>query len=70
MKDELDGEFFRMWEFYLVACEMGFRHQGLTVYQLLLGKQPDAVPLIRDFMFEEEQALRGAAPGIEADKAA
>jgi cyclopropane-fatty-acyl-phospholipid synthase len=61
IKDQFDEQFYRMWEFYLVACEMGFLYQGLTVYQLLLGKHPDAAPLTRDFMHEEEQRLQGEA---------
>jgi cyclopropane-fatty-acyl-phospholipid synthase len=70
IRDELDQEFFRMWEFYLVACEMGFLHQGLTVYQLLLGKHPDALPLTRDFIHDEEQRLNGGMTDSAVGKAA
>lgn len=70
LRDQLDAQFFRMWEFYLVACEMGFLHQGLTVYQLVLGKHPDSVPLTRDFMFEEERRLRALTADALAGKAA
>jgi cyclopropane-fatty-acyl-phospholipid synthase len=59
---EFGEEFYRAWEFYLISCELGFRYQGLTVYQLILGKTPDAMPLTRDFMFDEEQRLSATTP--------
>jgi len=52
-----DDRFCRMWEFYLQSCEMGFRHSGLTVFQLLLSKRIDAVPLTRDYMYDAEERL-------------
>jgi cyclopropane-fatty-acyl-phospholipid synthase len=70
IKDQLDERFYRMWEFYLVSCEMGFLHQGLTVYQLLLAKKPDSAPLTRDFMYEEERRLRDVIADSAAGKAA
>jgi cyclopropane-fatty-acyl-phospholipid synthase len=52
----LYGErFCRMWEFYLVICEIGFRYRAMVVYQLQLTKRLDAVPLIRDYIFDWEQ---------------
>ena len=45
-----DARFCRMWEFYLAACEMTFRHQGHMVAQIQLAKSPDAVPLTRDYI--------------------
>ena len=52
-----DERFCRMWEFYLAACEAGFRHNGLAVFQIQLAHLLDAVPLIRDYMTEAEVAL-------------
>lgn len=51
-----DERFCRMWEMYLAGCEMGFRHQGLMVFQLQLTKSLDALPLTRDYMFDWERA--------------
>ena len=52
----LYGErFCRMWEFYLVSCEVGFRYRGMVVYQLQLTKNLDAVPLTRDYILDWEQ---------------
>lgn len=54
-----DERFCRMWEFYLVGCEMSFRHMGQMVFQMQITKQQDAVPLTRDYIGAAEQALRG-----------
>ncbi|HEX5008304.1 MAG TPA: cyclopropane-fatty-acyl-phospholipid synthase family protein [Hyphomonadaceae bacterium] len=55
-----DERFCRMWEFYLAGCEMAFWHGGLVVFQMQLMKQPNAVPITRDYMYEAERrpALR------------
>jgi cyclopropane-fatty-acyl-phospholipid synthase len=53
-----DQRFCRMWEFYLAACEAGFRHGGLMVFQIQLAKRLDAVPLTRDYIAHRETALR------------
>ncbi len=54
-----DDRFCRMWEFYLAACEAGFRHNGLVVFQLQLAHRVDTVPLTRDYLAEAETALEG-----------
>ncbi|MCW5746097.1 MAG: class I SAM-dependent methyltransferase [Alphaproteobacteria bacterium] len=51
----LDERFCRMWEFYLAACEMSFRHMNQMVFQLQITKRQDALPLTRDYMFEDER---------------
>jgi cyclopropane-fatty-acyl-phospholipid synthase len=51
----LDDRFCRMWEFYLAACEMSFRHMNQMVFQLQLAKRVDAVPLTRDYMYDGER---------------
>jgi cyclopropane-fatty-acyl-phospholipid synthase len=55
-----DERFCRMWEVYLVGCEMGFRHQGLVVFQIQIAKKLDAVPLNRDYIYEWEHKRAGA----------
>jgi cyclopropane-fatty-acyl-phospholipid synthase len=64
--DHYDDRFCRMWEFYLQACEAGFRHSGLTVFQLQLTKQIDALPITRDYMFAEERRLMAGEAGVPA----
>jgi cyclopropane-fatty-acyl-phospholipid synthase len=58
-----DERFFRMWEFYLAASEMAFRHRGLMVFQIQLARQQDAVPLTRDYIGPAEERLRLAERG-------
>jgi cyclopropane-fatty-acyl-phospholipid synthase len=50
-------EFCRMWEFYLAASEVGFRYQGLMVFQIQLAKHQHTLPLARNYMFDEEKRL-------------
>ncbi len=47
--------FARMWEFYLVAVELGFLHGSNMVFQLLLSNERDDVPVIRDFITDGER---------------
>ncbi|MDO8533304.1 MAG: cyclopropane-fatty-acyl-phospholipid synthase family protein [Xanthobacteraceae bacterium] len=50
--------FARMWEFYLSAVELGFLHGSNMVFQLLLAERRDDVPVLRDYMLDDERALR------------
>ncbi|MFK8250764.1 class I SAM-dependent methyltransferase [Ancylobacter terrae] len=53
--------FARMWEFYLAAVELGFLNGSNMVFQLLLANERDAVPVIRDYIVDEERAMAGGA---------
>ena len=55
-----DERFCRMWEFYLGAVELGFLHGSNMVYQILLSKQRDAVPIVRDFIVDDERIIQQA----------
>ena len=57
--DLYDERFFRMWEFYLTLCEIGFRRRTNMVFQLQLAKTWDRVPMTRDYMIEAERGLKG-----------
>jgi len=48
-----------MWEFYLVAAEMGFRQNGQMVFQIQVTKQQDALPLTREYIAEWEKGVVG-----------
>lgn len=50
--------FARMWEFYLGAVELGFLNGSNMVFQLLLSKNRDDVPVIRDFIVDNERGLQ------------
>ncbi len=54
--------FARMWEFYLGAVELGFLHGSNMVFQLLLSQRRDDVPVIRDFIIDDERRLRATEP--------
>ena len=45
-----DERFFRMWDFYLAACEGAFMHGASHVFQLQLARERDAVPLTRGYV--------------------
>ena len=63
-----DERFCRMWELYLKGCEIGFRLQRLTVFQVQLTKRIDTLPLTRDYMYEWER--RSHEGGQESARAA
>lgn len=54
-----DERFFRMWDFYLTACETAFRHGTLMVFQIQLAKDLYAVPQTRDYIADFERRWRG-----------
>ncbi len=55
-REMYDERFCRMWEFYLVSCEVGFLNNIVTVFQIQLAKDPGAVPETRDYIHEFEAA--------------
>ncbi|MDX5594989.1 cyclopropane-fatty-acyl-phospholipid synthase family protein [Pseudovibrio sp. SPO723] len=56
-----DERFCRMWQLYLSACEMGFLEGSTMVFQLIVSRERDAVPLLRDFIGDNERKLQAAA---------
>lgn len=56
-----DERFCRMWEFYLIASELGFRVGDLMIFHLQIAKDRRAVPLLRDYMVDGERRLAAAA---------
>ena len=51
-----DERFARMWEFYLISVELGFLHGSNMIYQILVSRDRDDVPVIRDFITDDERA--------------
>jgi cyclopropane-fatty-acyl-phospholipid synthase len=47
-----------MWEFYLAASEMAFRHRHLMVFHIQMAHRQEAVPLTRGYIDEAERRLR------------
>ncbi|MBL6750190.1 MAG: class I SAM-dependent methyltransferase [Nevskia sp.] len=57
--------FCRMWEFYLLVSEAGFRWSDLVVFQAQLTRTRERLPLTRDYLYTgrsagEAQTLRAA----------
>jgi cyclopropane-fatty-acyl-phospholipid synthase len=63
-KDEIvalyDERFYRMWLFYLAGSESAFRYGGMANWQIQFMRRRDAVPMTRDYMYEESARLRAA----------
>lgn len=53
-----DERFCRMWELYLAASEVAFRHHRFMIFQIILARHQDVVPFTRGYLKEEEDALR------------
>jgi cyclopropane-fatty-acyl-phospholipid synthase len=58
-----DENFFRMWEFYLAASEVAFRHDRLFILQLQIARHQDRVPFDRNYIAEAEERLRAFETG-------
>jgi len=56
-KSIYDERFCRMWEFYLAASEVAFRHLGLVVFQIQMARRQDAVPLTRSYLIDESRRM-------------
>ncbi len=66
-----DERFCRMWELYLVGAEMDFRYLDTMVFQIQLAKNVNAVPMTRDYIYEEEhKEQQPAKPKLTKAKAA
>lgn len=57
IRDIYDERFCRMWELYLLGCEMVFKDQYITVLQIQVTREIDALPITRDYMQENERRL-------------
>ncbi|WNK01261.1 cyclopropane-fatty-acyl-phospholipid synthase family protein [Thalassospiraceae bacterium LMO-JJ14] len=65
-----DETFCRMWDFYLAASEVSFRHMDSVVFQLQLAKNRLSVPLTRDYITEWEERLEPRSRPASGDGAA
>ena len=57
-----DERFCRMWEFYLKGVELGFLHGTSMVFQILLSRKRDAVPVWRNYMMLPEKPVVPVVP--------
>ena len=49
-----DARFCRMWRYYLIACEVTFKHDKQVVFQFQLAPNQEAVPLTRDYLYQDD----------------
>jgi cyclopropane-fatty-acyl-phospholipid synthase len=61
IREIYDERFCRMWEMYLVGCELAFRRGGHLVMQIQMAKAVDTVPLTRDYITDWERAAGAGA---------
>jgi cyclopropane-fatty-acyl-phospholipid synthase len=47
-----------MWQFYLCGAEQSFRYGGMVNWHIVYVKDRNAIPMTRDFMYEESERLR------------
>ena len=55
----MGDRFCRMWDFYLASAELGFLNGSNFVFQILISARRDDVPVIRDYVVDEERRLLG-----------
>jgi cyclopropane-fatty-acyl-phospholipid synthase len=53
-----DARFYRLWLFYLAGVMTMFSEAGMVNYQLQYIRRRTALPITRDYMFENERKLR------------
>ena len=53
-----DERFVRMWRYYLIVCYMAFEEQDQGVFQFQLAHKRDAVPITRDYLYEDAGSKR------------
>ena len=53
-----DERFYRMWTFYLAGAISAFRYGGLVNYQLQYIRERRTLPITRDYLADDERALR------------
>ncbi|WP_138465111.1 cyclopropane-fatty-acyl-phospholipid synthase family protein [Poseidonocella sp. HB161398] len=58
IEEMFDERFYRMWRFYLLACEMTFRYGRQAVFQFQLARDQNAVPLTRAYLYGPEKDAR------------
>lgn len=53
-----DERMCRMWEFYLISAQLAFLTGSEMIFHLVLAHKRDAVPIVRDYMIDDERAMQ------------
>ncbi len=56
-----DERFCRMWEFYLISSQLAFLNGSEMIFHLVLANKRDSVPIVRDYMVDDERALQNTS---------
>ena len=59
-----------MWDYYLAASEVSFRHMDNVVFQIQLTKKRETLPLTRDYITEWEKRTKRRHKANTGDGAA
>src|SRR5699024_1401902 len=62
-KERMGERFCRMWEFYLLSCQAGFRWGQLVVFHMQLAHRNNAIPITRDYLYEPAQPTAALQTG-------
>ena len=62
VRQNYDDRFIRMWRYYLTVCILAFEEQAQAVFQFQLGHKRDAVPITRDYLYQDAK-MQSHAPG-------
>ena len=62
-----DERFCRMWDYYLAMCEVAFRTNNVTLFQIQFAHRRESAPLTRGYIEEAEAALRTREKRYQAD---
>jgi cyclopropane-fatty-acyl-phospholipid synthase len=58
-----DERFCRMWEFYLISSQLAFLNGSEMIFHLVLANKRDSVPIVRDYMVDDERMLQNISQG-------
>ena len=56
-----DERFCRMWEFYLISSQLAFLNGSEMTFHLVLANKRDSVPIVRDYMVDDERELQNTS---------
>lgn len=63
IKKMYDDTFYRMFDLYLAGCELAMIYSGTMAFQVQFAKQINAVPITRDYIYEQPESLLQQAAG-------
>lgn len=65
-EQHMGERFCRMWEFYLLSCQAGFRWGELVVFHMQLAHRNNTIPITRDYLYQHEPTTAMADRALRA----